>query len=371
MRYRTFGKLGWQISALGFGCMRLPTLGSYEEIDEPEAIRIMRYGIDHGINYLDTGYSYHGGNSERVIGKALKDGYRERVKVATKLPMWQVETADQPERLLNEQLEKLQVEQIDVYLFHGIRQARWDTIQRLDLLRWAERAVADGRVGVLGFSFHDSVALFKTVVDGYDKWAMCQPMYNYMDIERQAGTEGVRYAAAKGLAVVAMEPLLGGNLVNPPPQVQALWDTAPVKRTPADWALAVALEPTRGGGGAQRHEQSRPGEAEHRQRRAVGHRLADRGRAGAGGSGTRPVPAAAAGRLQQVLLLHALPQRRQHSAQLRDLQRRLHVQPRRPGAALLRRAGRRRAGDCLHRVPHLREPLPARDHHQRADAVGR
>ncbi|MHB0877471.1 MAG: aldo/keto reductase [Anaerolineae bacterium] len=237
MQYRQFGKLGWQASALGFGCMRLPTLGSYGNVDEPQAIRMIHHAIDRGVNYLDTGYSYHEGNSERVLGQALRDGYREKAKVATKLPMWQVETAADPERLLNEQLQRLGVEQIDVYLFHGIRQARWDTIQRLDLLRWAERAVADGRVGALGFSFHDSLDLFKTVVDAYDSWAMCQVLYNYMDTERQAGTAGVRYAAAKGLAVVVMEPLMGGNLVNPPPEVQTIWDSAPVKRTPADWAL--------------------------------------------------------------------------------------------------------------------------------------
>ncbi|MFO7696186.1 MAG: aldo/keto reductase, partial [Anaerolineae bacterium] len=146
MQYRRFGSLDWQASALGFGAMRLPTLGNRETIDEPEAIRMLRYAIDQGVNYIDTAYPYHGGNSELVVGRAVQDGYRERVHLATKLPVPRVESADDFDRFLDEQLEKLGVSYVDFYLFHGLRRPRWETVLQHDLLARADRALADGRV---------------------------------------------------------------------------------------------------------------------------------------------------------------------------------------------------------------------------------
>lgn len=237
MQYRKFGKLDYRASALGFGCMRLPTKGSSSQIDEPEAIRMIRHAIDQGVNYVDTAYGYHGGNSERVVGRALQDGYRAKVKLATKLPVWQVKEAADFDRILNEQLAKLQTTHIDMYLLHSLEQKTWRNVHKLGVLRWAEGAIADGRIGCLGFSFHDVYDVFQEIVDAYDKWAFCQIQYNYMDIETQAGLKGLKYAASKGLAVVVMEPLLGGKLAAPPPQVQAALNKAKTKRTPADWAL--------------------------------------------------------------------------------------------------------------------------------------
>ena len=238
MKHRKFGQLDLEVSALGFGCMRLPTIdGVYGNIDEPEATRIVRRAIDNGVNYLDTAYGYHDHNSERFLGRALQDGYREKVHLATKLPVWNVKTADDFDRLLNEQLEKLQTAHIDMYLLHGLDKAEWTKIRDLGVLDWAEGAIDDGRIRYLGFSFHDEYDVFKEIIDAYDRWVFCQIQYNYMDVENQAGTVGLQYAASKGLAVVIMEGLLGGKLVNPPPQVQALWDSASTKRTPADWAL--------------------------------------------------------------------------------------------------------------------------------------
>jgi len=237
VQYRRFGELDWKVSALGFGCMRLPTKGGPEDIDEPEATRMLRYAIDHGLNYVDTAYPYHGGNSEWFVGRALRNGYREKVRLATKLPCWKVEAWEDFDRFLNEQLEKLQTDHIDFYLLHSLNQESWHKVRDLGVLKWAEGAIADGRIGHLGFSFHDKYEVFQEIIDAYDGWTFCQIQYNYMDVENQAGTRGLKYAASKGLAVVIMEPLLGGRLVDPPEPIQRLWDTAPKKRTPADWAL--------------------------------------------------------------------------------------------------------------------------------------
>ena len=238
MKYRRFGKLDWQVSALGFGCMRLPTQGEdNSNIDEPEATRMLHYAIDHGVNYLDTAYPYHGGNSELFVGRVLKGGYREKVKLATKLPCWKVEVAEDFDKFLNEQLSKLQTEHIDFYLLHALNEENWRKVRDPGVLDWAEKAIADGRIGHLGFSFHDKYEVFQEIVDAYDGWTFCQIQHNYMDIEKQAGTRGLKYAASKGLAVVVMEPILGGRLVNPPGPIQHLWDTAAKKRAPADWAL--------------------------------------------------------------------------------------------------------------------------------------
>lgn len=235
MKYRKFGQLDWQVSALGMGCMRLPTQG--DAIDEAEAIKMIRYAVDHGVNYFDTAYGYHGGQSEIVLGKALQDGYRERVILVTKLPTWRVEKYEDFDALLNEQLAKLQVDQLDLYLLHSLNQDRWIQMRDLGVIPWAEKAMAEGRFKKLGFSFHDKTPAFKYIVDDYDNWTMAQIQYNYVDIENQAGTEGLQYGAAKGLAMVIMEPILGGRLANPPKAVQEIWDQAPVKRSPVEWAL--------------------------------------------------------------------------------------------------------------------------------------
>jgi predicted aldo/keto reductase-like oxidoreductase len=239
MQYRKFGKLDWKASALGFGCMRLPLLNPQENesIDEKEAKRMLYYAIDQGVNYLDTAYGYHGGNSERFLGQILKSGYREKIHLATKLPCWKVETSRDFDPLLNEQLEKLQTDHIDFYLLHGLNADSWHKVRDLDVIPWAEKALADGRIRHLGFSFHDKTEVLKEIINSYDGWTFCQVQYNYIDIENQAGTLGVKYAASKGLAVIVMEPILGGRLVNPPEEINALWDTATRKRTPADWAL--------------------------------------------------------------------------------------------------------------------------------------
>ncbi len=238
MQYRTFGKLDWKPSALGFGAMRLPILENGSgKIDEPQATAMIRTAIDAGVNYVDTAWPYHQGWSEPFVGRVLQDGYRDRVKLATKMPCWLIESFDQFDDYLNQQLERLQTDHIDFYLLHALNNTQWPKVRDLGVLEWAEKAIASGRIGHLGFSFHDELSVFKEIVDAHD-WTFCQIMYNYMDTEFQAGREGLHYAANKGMAVVVMEPLRGGSLTRlAPDAVTDLWSGSPMQRSQADWAL--------------------------------------------------------------------------------------------------------------------------------------
>lgn len=238
MKYRPFGKLNWQGSALGFGCMRLPVIdGNAAKIDEPRAINMIRYGIDNGINYVDTAYPYHEGMSEPLVGKALTGGFRQKVKLATKLPVWLLHSKADLDKYLNEQLTRLQTDTIDFYLLHALDRGRWPLLLSLDIEEWIEKAKGDGRIQNIGFSFHDEYAVFEEIINGYDQWDFCQIQYNYLDIEEQAGEKGLKLAAQKGLAVVIMEPLMGGRLSSPPPSVSSILDQSEIKRSPTDWAL--------------------------------------------------------------------------------------------------------------------------------------
>ncbi|HEX7475823.1 MAG TPA: aldo/keto reductase [Dehalococcoidales bacterium] len=243
MQYRKFGKLDWKVSALGFGAMRLPLLDKDPaHIDETESIRMIRYAIDHGVNYLDSAYMYHAGQSERVVGKALKDGYRGKIKLVTKLPLPMVTTVADAERILRDQLEKLQTPKLDFYLFHGLNAISWTKVKELGLIKWAEDKMVEGLFGQLGFSFHDEFSVLKEIVDGYDNWILAQIQYNYIDVNRQAGMRGLKYAASKGLAVTVMEPVRGGILSKKPPEViTKIWQNAPLYRTQAEWALMWVL----------------------------------------------------------------------------------------------------------------------------------
>jgi uncharacterized protein len=241
MQYRKFGKLDVQVSVLGFGCMRLPTrdgIPQSENIDEPETVRMIRHAVDRGVNYIDTAYPYHNGRSEVVTGKALRDGYRAKVMLATKSPLWQITKPADFDTYLDEQLGRLETDHIDFYLLHGLGTQRWEqVVLKHNLLDRAEAAVRNGRVGHIGFSFHDKVEAFQRIVDGYGGWSMCQIQYNYMDTEYQAGTEGLNYAAARGLGIVVMEPLRGGRLASPPPAAADVFRASDTDRSPAEWAL--------------------------------------------------------------------------------------------------------------------------------------
>ena len=240
MLYRKFGKTNEEVSVLGFGCMRLPVIdGVQNNIDDEKAIEMLRYAIDHGVNYIDTAYPYHGtgfdkgGESELFVARALKDGYRERVKIATKLPSWLIQSRADMERLLDEQLKRLETDTIDFYLLHGLNRGFWQNLKNLGALEFLNQAIKDGKIKHAGFSFHDDFDLFVEIVDAYD-WSFCQIQYNYLDENYQAGKKGLEYAAGKGMGITIMEPIRGGSLVDKLPQeVLAAWENAPIKRTPA------------------------------------------------------------------------------------------------------------------------------------------
>jgi predicted aldo/keto reductase-like oxidoreductase len=235
LHYRVVPKNGDKLSILGFGCMRLPLNG--QAIDEPRAIKQIRYAIDNGVNYVDSAPPYHGGESEKVLGKALQDGYREKVKVATKLTPFMLSKSEDMQKMLDLQLRKLQTDHIDYYLVHGLDEDSWRKMQGFGVLKFLEKAKADGKIVNMCFSFHGALAAFKEIVDAND-WVMCQIQYNFLDEHLQAGTEGLRYASSKNLAVVVMEPLRGGALTcKVPPEVQRLYDNAGVHWSPAEWAL--------------------------------------------------------------------------------------------------------------------------------------
>lgn len=236
MQYRTFDKTGQKVSLLGMGTMRLPVTED-GQVDREAAISMIRHSIDEGINYVDTAYMYHDGESEKIVGQALKDGYREKVLLADKMPVWLAKDEEAMRSIFDEQFARLEVDVIDMYLVHNVTVPVWKRAQKFHLMDFLEEKRAEGKIRHIGFSFHDQLSLFKEVIDSYP-WDFCQIQLNYMDKEFQAGEEGLHYAAEKGIPIIIMEPLKGGKLTDTlPPSVKALWKQAEIQRTPAEWAL--------------------------------------------------------------------------------------------------------------------------------------
>lgn len=237
MQYRKMGSLDWEVSALGFGCMRLPRRRiNRMRADTKQSIRIIRRGIDLGINYIDTAYVYHLGEGEKIVGQALQDGYREKVHLVTKLFLPLVRKTEHFDRYLDAQLERLQTDYLDIYLFHALTAGSFEKVKRLGLIEKMEEARKQGRIRHIGFSFHDTFPVFKEIIDYFD-WDMAQIQYNYMDIGIQATTDGLVYAYNKGIATVIMEPVKGGILANPPSEALDIMKSSGNNRTPVDWAL--------------------------------------------------------------------------------------------------------------------------------------
>ncbi len=240
MKYRKMGSLGWDVSVLGFGAMRLPMIDQ-TTVNEEEAIKMLRYAIDNGVNYIDTAYPYHNGESEVIVGKALQNGYREKVHLTTKLPIWLVKKREDFDKFLSEQIERLQTKP-DIYLFHGLTKSRLEKIKNLNLIEKIEDAREGGLFQYTGFSFHDNFEVFKDILDYYN-WDCCQIQFNYLDIDYQAGINGVKYAGSKKIALIIMEPIRGGKLAIPEKkldtrsEIKNILDKSKVKRSMADWAL--------------------------------------------------------------------------------------------------------------------------------------
>jgi predicted aldo/keto reductase-like oxidoreductase len=237
MKYRDFGKLGIKGSAFGLGCMRFNGTASGDSIiDEQKAIGLIRRAIDGGVTYLDTAYVYLERTSETVLGKALRDGYRERVTIATKMPSEYVQNRADMEALLEEELHKLQTDHIDFYLMHGINREKWEYFNSIGAPEFFDDMKKAGKIRYKCFSFHGPYDEFEYIINDCD-WDMVQIQYNFMDVDNQAGTKGLKLAGRLGIPVVIMEGLLGGRLANAPDNVQALYDAFPVKRSPVEWAF--------------------------------------------------------------------------------------------------------------------------------------
>jgi predicted aldo/keto reductase-like oxidoreductase len=228
MQYTLLGKTGLRVSKLGLGCMRFPQ-------DETEAIHMVRYAIDHGINYLDSAYVYK--DSEVITGKALQNGYRHKVCLATKSPIWNITKYEDFEKYLDEQLLRLGTDHIDVYLLHNLFAANWEKVKRYDGLTFLDKMIEKGKIRHKAFSIHSTTEAFKDIVDSFD-WDMAQIQLNILDEYQQVGVDGLQYAARKGLATVIMEPLRGGYLLNQVPrEVHELLAGYPEKRSLAEWCF--------------------------------------------------------------------------------------------------------------------------------------
>ncbi len=239
MIYRPFGKTDVKVSRLGFGCMRFPLTDENNpaKIDEPKATELLHYAIDSGINLLDNAWPYHREMSEKFVGKTLKDGYREKVYVSTKLPVWLIKEKGNSRKYFNEQLKRLQTDTFDLYLLHALGKTSWKIVKEFDVLAFLDEVKAAGKIRYPGFSFHDELPLFKEIVDAYP-WAFCLIHLNYVDDDFQAGIEGLEYAHNKGLAVMVMEPLRGGKLANNvPSEILEIIKESGRKQTPAEFAL--------------------------------------------------------------------------------------------------------------------------------------
>lgn len=245
MNYKTIGKTGLKASILGLGAMRLPMLdgtagANYrdgKEVDEAASIQLIRTALDSGVNYLDTAYNYLSGMSETITGKALLDGYRDKAIIATKCPWWLIKKPEDFDVYLEKQLNRLQTDHVDMYLFHGVTLGAWKhKILKYNLLEKMSEAKKDGRIGHIGFSFHDSFSAFEEILEAFD-WDFCQIQLNYVDSDFQAGIKGMKLAAGKGMGVMIMEPLRGGYLADPPESVRRLFEEADPQRTPVQWAL--------------------------------------------------------------------------------------------------------------------------------------
>lgn len=243
MQYRPYGKLGFDVSLLGMGCMRLPRIydgSDRAQVDREKAYELIRYAADHGVNYFDTAFTYHNKDSEAVLGEAL-EGRRQSVKIATKQPVTVMNTKADIRRNLESTLKKLRTDYIDIYLIHNIQSGTWEEIKRKEVFDEYIRFREEGLIRGIGFSYHGALPTFRDAL-AYYPWDMCQVQQNLLDVDKEATAGAIRLAGKKGTALAIMEPLRGGGLVNPPPAVQAIYDESPVKRSATEWAFRHLID---------------------------------------------------------------------------------------------------------------------------------
>ena len=234
MQYRT-DKYGNKISVLGYGCMRFTKTAGAIDMDKAEKELMAAYEM--GINYYDTAYIY--GGSEAAIGKIFeKNGIREKINIATKLPHYLMHSMESIEKCFQEELSRLRTNYIDYYLMHMLNDVKtWEKLVEMGILEWIREKKESGAIKQIGFSYHGNSDMFCQVVDAYD-WDFCQIQYNYLDENAQAGRKGLNHAAAKGIPVIIMEPLRGGKLVsNLPEKAKKLFVEHPKNYSPAEWAF--------------------------------------------------------------------------------------------------------------------------------------
>lgn len=235
MEKRKWEKLGIETSLLGFGCMRFPVTAE-GKIDEPEAEKMLDQAIAAGVNYIDTAYPYHNGESEPFVGKALKKYDRKSLYLATKLPLWAVHSLEDAKRIFADQLERLQTDYIDFYLLHAVNKEKWDEMKALGVVDYCARLKAEGKIRYYGFSFHDSFEVFEEIIR-YRDWDLCQIQYNYMDTEEQAGDKGYALAESLGIPMVIMEPVKGGSLAQFSDDILEKFASMNREASPASYAL--------------------------------------------------------------------------------------------------------------------------------------
>jgi predicted aldo/keto reductase-like oxidoreductase len=244
MQYRNLGNTGEKVSILGFGTMRLPHNKSNNEINEKEASKILSYGIDNGINIIDTGYSFHSsslkgkGNCEPFIGEFLDTGYRSKILLSAKLPSWQIKKREDMDKIFNDQLERLKTDYIDIYMLHGLTEDYWSNYKSLNVFEFLDNLLEEGKIKHVGFSAHVEFDTLMNILDDYDKWEVVLSQMNYLDENYKSGLAGLNLISSMGMGNIIMEPLRGGKLVqNIPKDIKDMWDSADVKRTPVEWAL--------------------------------------------------------------------------------------------------------------------------------------
>ena len=235
MEMRKLDKLGIETSLLGFGCMRFPTTAE-GKIDQPEAERMLDRAIAEGVNYIDTAYPYHDGESELVVGRVLKKYDRKSFYLATKLPVWLVKTQEDVDKYLNEQLNKLQTDYIDFYLMHALDIKKWRQMVEIGCVKRLEELQKEGKIKYLGFSFHDEYSSFEEIIN-YRDWDFCQIQLNYMDTNEQAGLKGYELTEKKNVPLIIMEPIKGGTLANFADDIKAKFNTLDKDASIASYAL--------------------------------------------------------------------------------------------------------------------------------------